>query len=363
MRTTRGVVISGKDKMEVKEDCLLPDKPNPLGAIIRPAIWSVCTSDVHICQVGCASHPYLLGRPSGHEMCGVVEEVGEEVKDFKVGDKVVVCTKMPNWRSLEAQDGYYRGNVDNMFWGDPGPERGGSFVEHYYMRDADMNLAHIPEGVSWEQAVVITDMMGTSYGAVEEMGIRFGDSVAVIGIGPVGQMAVSAAVNKGAGNVFAVGSREVCFDVAKQLGATYTFDYHNENYVEEILKINGRPLDAVIMCGGRSDEINKGLKLLKRGGNLMNLTKYIGEDYYKLDMSVWSGGTGGKNILTENCAGGRVFLTRMLNMIKNGRVKPELIVTHRFHGLDKIPEAVQLYADQDRSLIKAVVYNDDVVNE
>lgn len=359
MRKTRGVVIAEKNRLEVRDDCALPDRVNSLGAIIRPSIWSICTSDVHLCQTGCKTHPYLIGRPTGHEMCGVIEEIGEDVKDFKVGDRVVVCTKMPNWRSLEAQDGYYRSNCDNMFWGDPGPDRGGSFVEHYYMRDADMNLALIPDDVTMEQAVIITDMMGTSFQGVEEAGIRLGDSVAVFGLGPVGQMAVAAAVLKGAGRVFGIDSRKTRLRTAEEYGCTYTFDYHDKSFMGKIMELNNnRPVDAVIMTGGPSSSINQGLTLLKRGGTLVNLTKYMDEDFFQLDMIPWNGGTGGKTIKTSSCAGGRAFITRMLNLIQCGRVAPEKIVTHRFHGLDAIPEAFALYETRNEDLIKAVVYND-----
>ena len=358
MLKMRGVAITGKKQLEIKNDCPLPEEIVPTGAIVRPDIWSVCTSDAHLYEIGCASHPYLVGKAAGHEMCGTITKVGPEVKDFEVGDRVVVCTKMPNWRSIEAQQGYYRANVDNMFWGIDWPDRGGSFVEQYYIRDADMNLAKIPEGVSFEQAVMIPDMMGTGFQGAEELDIELGDSVAVFGIGPVGLMALRGAVLKGAGKVFAIGSRQVCFDVAKEYGATYCIDYHDENYIEKILELNGGPVGGVIMAGGKSSEINKGLRVLRRGGTLVSLAAYLDEQQLHLDMAPWNYGTGGKTIKAISCAGGRWFLTRMLNLIELGRVKPEKMITHRFYGLDSIPEAMELYTNLDRSLIKAVIYND-----
>lgn len=87
-------------------------------------------------------------------------------------------------------------------------------MEESYIRDADMNLARIPEGVSLEQAVMVPDMMCTAFEGVRQLGLEFGASVAVLGIGPVGLMGVRAAVLHGAGNVFAVGSRRPCFAVA-----------------------------------------------------------------------------------------------------------------------------------------------------
>ena len=163
MRTCKGVVITGKNKVAVSNQCPIPEEPCPTGAFIRPLIWSPCTSDAHLCATGCASLPYLLGKAVGHEMCGEITQVGTEVKGFHVGDRVVVCSVMPVWRSLEAQDGMAKQHQDNMYAGVDFPDRGGSFVEEYYIRDADMNLALIPEGVTLEQAVMVPDMMCTAF--------------------------------------------------------------------------------------------------------------------------------------------------------------------------------------------------------
>ena len=116
MKQMKGVVISGVNQMEVRTDCPLPEKIVPTGALIRPLIWSPCTSDAHLCATGCASLPYLLGKAVGHEMCGVITQVGPEVKDFKVGDRVIACSVMPIWRSLEAQDGHAKNHQDSSAW-------------------------------------------------------------------------------------------------------------------------------------------------------------------------------------------------------------------------------------------------------
>ena len=73
---------------------------------------------------------------------------------------------------------------------------------------------------------------------------------AVLGIGPVGLMAVRAAVLRGAGKVFAIGSRKGCFEVAQAYGATHLVDYHHEDYLQQILTANGGPVDGVVLCGG-----------------------------------------------------------------------------------------------------------------
>ena len=100
MKQMKGVVITGKNTLAVSDSCPLPEEICPTGALIRPLIWSPCTSDAHLCATGCASLPYLLGKAVGHEMCGVITRVGSDVHDFKPGDRVIVCAVMPVWRSL-----------------------------------------------------------------------------------------------------------------------------------------------------------------------------------------------------------------------------------------------------------------------
>lgn len=86
MRYMKGAVIAGKGKMAIKDNCPVPsvDEIVPTGALIKPLVWSPCTSDAHLCETGCESLPYLIGKPVGHEMCGEVVAVGPDVHDFKL---------------------------------------------------------------------------------------------------------------------------------------------------------------------------------------------------------------------------------------------------------------------------------------
>ena len=358
MKYMKGVVIAGENKMALREDCPLPEKICPTGALIRPLIWSPCTSDAHLCATGCSSLPYPRGKAVGHEMCGEIIEVGQEVHDFQVGDRVIVCAVMPVWRSLEAQDGRAKQRQDNLYAGTDYPDRGGSFVEQYYIRDADMNLAHIPDGVTLEQAVMVPDMMCTAFEGVQALGLQFGQSVAVLGIGPVGLMAVRAAVLQGAGEVFAIGSRPACFQVAQEYGATHLVDYHDPEYIDHIIAQNGGPVDGVVLCGGSEKELSLGLKMLKNGGTLVNLSAYFSNASIPIQPAVWGFGYGDKTIKGVGCGGGRLKLSRMAQLIACGRVQPEKLITHRFHGMEQIPAAMELFLKHDRSLIKPVIYND-----
>ena len=198
-----------------------PQIQNPYDAILEPVAVSPCTSDVHSARAnmagGNAASNLILGktgqkRPDivlGHEAVGRVVEVGALVTDFKVGDVVSVPCVTPNWLTLEVQNGWYQhsgGQAGGRF---TSLRDHGVFGEYFRIPFADMNLARIPEGVSLAAGVMATDMITTGFSAVEMAEVAYGDTVVVIGIGPVGLMSVAGAALRGAGRIIAVGGREV----------------------------------------------------------------------------------------------------------------------------------------------------------
>lgn len=351
----KGYVIAGVNKTEWREFPV--PKINPYGALIKTEVVSPCTTDVHLLQTGCASIPHLLGKAMGHEMAGTVQEVGSEVRDFKPGDRVAVSAAQPNFRSMEAQAGQPKLNNTSQYWVDD-PDRGGSFIELYYLLDADMNLAHIPDSVTMEQAVMIPDMAATAFEGVRELEIKYGDTVAMLGVGPVGLMGVRAAALRGAGRIFAIGSRKVCFDVAKEYGATDFIDYHDGDFVERILELNGGPVDEVLVAGGTSASITDALNLVRRGGIVSNVAAFYADESTVLDNVAWGYGYSEKTIKAVECPGGRWILEKLLGLVEYGRLQPEKLITHKFHGMERVADAVQLFIDHDRTLIKPVVYFD-----
>lgn len=101
-----------------------------------------------------------------------------------------------------------------------------------------------------------------------------------------------------------------------------------------------------------------GLQMLKNGGTLVNLSAYFGNTSIPIQPAVWGFGYGDKTIKGVGCSGGRLLLSQMAQLIACGRVAPEKLITHRYHGMDQIPTAMELFLHHDRSLIKPVIYND-----
>jgi threonine dehydrogenase-like Zn-dependent dehydrogenase len=308
----KGYVLKSIGKAAWRDDLPKP-VAGPGEVVIKPVIVAPCTTDVHILET--MAFPLLKDKPMGHEMCGVVHEVGQGVKDFKTGDRVAVSSMVPNWQVPMAQDGYDKYNLFIPYT-NPDPRITGSFVEYFLMMDADMNLAHIPDSVTWEQAVVLTDMATTAFEGAEYLNIKYGDTVVVYGIGPVGLMAVCAAVLKGAGRIFGIGSRQVCFELAKEYGATDLINYQDGDVVKQIIEKNGRPVESVIVCGGSgASALADAVKMVRPGGYVSNVAAFMHDAEFVLSNDAWGYGTLDVSIRTVGARGGRAFMERLLALV------------------------------------------------
>ena len=177
------------------------DRPvcGPNDAICRPLAIAICTSDVHTVWEGAVGerHNMILG----HEGCAEVVEVGSEVRDFKPGDRVLVPAITPNWSSLEAQAGYAMHSGGMLAGWKFSNIKDGVFSEFFHVNDADGNLALMPEGMDIVDACMLSDMVPTGLHGAELADVQFGDTVLVIGIGPVGLMSVAGANLRGASRI------------------------------------------------------------------------------------------------------------------------------------------------------------------
>lgn len=219
-----------------------------------------------------------------------------------------------------------------------------------------MILAHLPEDIPLEVASMMPDMMTTGFHGAELADIQLGDTVAVIGIGPVGLMAVAGAKLRGAGRILAVGSRPNCVEAAKFYGATDIINYKNGPVDEQMLELtNGQGVDAVIIAGGNSDIIATATKFVIPGGTIFNIN-YFGEgDELPISRLDWGCGMAHKDIRGGLTPGGRYRMEQMINLVVNDRVDPSKQVTHVFEGFDKLEEAFYLMKEKPQDLIKPVV--------
>lgn len=330
-------------------------KITPHGAILKPIAITPCSSDVHtVFGGGSRKAPNLV---LGHECIAEVLEVGECVEDFQVGDRVAVPAITPDWRQKSIQEGNDRHAKAPFSGHQLGRTQPGVFSERFFIPDADTTLAHIPDGVSDEQALMCVDVMTTGFTGAEYANIKYGDTVCVIGIGPIGLMAIAGARLQGAGRIIAVGSRPKCVELARQYGATEVINYKNGDIVKQVLDYtNGIGVDATIIAGGNAEVLVQAYDMTRYGiGTISNINYFGGTGY--LNVPIFSSGRGmcGKTLHMELAKGGRARMERMLDMVVYGRVDPAPLVTHQLEGFECIEEALYMMRDKKDDVIKVMV--------
>jgi len=327
-------------------------EPGPNDALIRPTKGLVCTSDIHTVHGAIGERKDLT---LGHEAVGIVEKVGELVKDFKPGDRVAVGAITPDWGSLEAQAGHSSQSGGPLGGWQFANVRDGTFAEYFIVNEADANMAHIPEGVSDEVAVYTADMMSTGFMAAENAQIPSGGTVAIFAQGPVGLMATAAARLLGAGLIIAVESVPARQELSKKYGADVVVDFTKGDVVEQIMELtNGEGVDAAIDALGDTKVLADCVRVAKPGAKISNAGYYGKGEYVSIPREEWGVGMAEKDIVTGLCPGGRLRMERMLRLLENGRIDPTPMTTHTF-DFDELEEAFRLMETKEDGIIKPLI--------
>jgi len=254
----KAVVWHGIGKISLDE-VAEPKLKEQTDAIIKITASSICGTDLHMVRGTMAG--MKDGTILGHEAVGIVQEVGSEVKKFKVGDRVVVCSTIACGDCVYCKVGDFaccdRSNplgpeAGGAFFG--GPSASGSYdglqAEKARIPFADAVLISLPDNISDEDAILCSDIFPTGYVGAVMANIKKGDSVAVFGCGPVGQMAIASAKILGAAKVLAVDCISDRLAVAAKQGAQ-TFNYDDVDPIKALKDAtNGYGPDAVIDAVG-----------------------------------------------------------------------------------------------------------------
>lgn len=326
----------------------------PMDALCRPLALAPCSSDVHTVWEGAIGD--RKDMILGHEGCGVVVKVGELVKDFKPGDRVIVPAITPDWNSLEAQAGFQMHSNGMLGGWKFSNFKDGLFGTLFHVNDADGNLALLPDSIPTGEACMLSDMVPTGFHGAELADVQFGDIVLVIGIGPVGLMSVAGANLKGASRIFAVGTREVCREAAAFYGATELIGYKEGPIDAQVMKMtDGKGVDKIIIAGGTVDTFSEAVKCLKPGGKIGNVN-YLGSgEHICIPRVEWGVGMGHKNINGGLMPGGRLRMEKLASLVSCGKLNLSRLITHRFSKFEDIEEALMLMKDKPKDLIKPVV--------
>jgi threonine dehydrogenase-like Zn-dependent dehydrogenase len=326
-------------------------KIGPRDALLRVTTTTICGTDVHILK---GEYPVESGLTVGHEPVGVIEELGEAVEGYEVGQRVVAGAITPCGQchaclggSLaqcrgKAMGGWRLGNTID-----------GCQAEYVLIPDATANLAPIPDGLTDEQVLMCPDIMSTGFGGAESGRIRIGDTVAVFAQGPIGLCATVGAKLMGASRIFAVDTVPERLAMSHALGADVTINYKERNPVEAILEATGgRGVDVAIEALGTQATFENCLRVLRPGGVLSSLGVYSGK--LTLPLDAFAAGIGDHTVVTTLCPGGKERMRRLMNVLASDRTDLRPLVTHRF-SLDQIEEAYELFMNQRDGVLKVAI--------
>ena len=247
----RAVVWKGIGEIAV-EELAEPKLEEPTDAIVRLTASAICGTDLHFIR---GTMPGMKkGMVLGHEGVGVIEALGDGVRNFNIGDRVVIPSTIACGNCSYCRAGYYAqcdAFEETAFFG--GPEGAGGFAglqaEKARVPFAHVGLVKLPDAITDDQAILLSDIFPTGYMGADLAEIRRGNTVAVFGCGPVGQFAIAGARLLGAGRVFAVDKVPSRLAMARAQGAE-VIDFAKEDPVATLKALTGgigvdRAIDAV----------------------------------------------------------------------------------------------------------------------
>lgn len=364
----KALVVRPGKKVGIEE--ISKPSAGPNDAIIKTTCACVCSSDCNAAFSGVLEEMGLINRALGHEAVGVVAEVGENVKRFKVGDRVVVGTVTPCWKCDACMNGHpeHCQDMGGVFPDGKGMELGkgmkfinfkdGNMAEYFHVNEADSNMALIPESISDEVAIHASETMEVGYAAAANGNIPLGGTVAVFAQGPIGLMATAMSKCAGAGLVIAVESDPYRQKLAKEFGADIVVDFTKTDAVGVILKLTkGAGVDTAIEALGNNATFESCVKVTKPGGTISIAGWFIHGDYINIPRVEYGNGIGDKTIIGSFVPGGRLVLERILRMIETGRIDPSKLTTHKF-SFDEAEKAFDLMYTKKDNVIKPIVLFD-----
>ncbi|MBV1887178.1 MAG: alcohol dehydrogenase catalytic domain-containing protein [Parvibaculaceae bacterium] len=330
------------------EDFADPDLKADTDVLVKMTACGICGSDLHIYQ----GHGFTedMGYCVGHEAIGEVAEVGKGVNRYKPGDQVMLSAAVGcgNCRSCLA------GNLSQCT--SPGGigcyglshSLEGCQAEGIVVPMGDFNLAHIPEGITPDQALMLTDNLPTAHLACKNADITPGKTVAVIGLGPIGLMAVEIAFAMGATQVYAIDLVEHRRNQAAALGAIPLSPDIARHKIEEDTK--GQMLPCVVECVGADVTIDMAIKLAGRWGTVSAIGVNQSMDFnFPMALAFYKGLT----FRIGTCSV-QSHWEELIALIRGGRLHPEAFISHRM-DLSEGAEAYRLFNKREDNALKMVM--------
>jgi 2-desacetyl-2-hydroxyethyl bacteriochlorophyllide A dehydrogenase len=317
------------------------DRPEPEliergDAVVRIEASGVCGSDLHIYHGRVQIEP---GFTIGHEYVGTVVAAGEGVERVAVGDRVLGCFQTACGKCWFCRRGLFQRCEHSRTFGH-GATLGslqGTQAEMALVPNADLVLRKVPEGMSSDVALFAGDVMGTGFHAVTASGMRPGDVVAVLGLGPVGLCAVQVARASGAAKVIAIDTVAERLEIAERFGAEAVHLTEGDPKSAAREATEGRGVDVAIDAVGDPRALELALRLTRTCGSVQCIGVYAERAEVHMGLLWLKAITlrgGHANVIAH--------IDPVLAMMANGVLDPSPLVTHHM-TLDQAPEAYAVY--------------------
>ncbi len=345
-------VFVAPNKIEIRE--VPRPRAGPGEAVIRLTLTTICGTDVHILR---GEYPVRPGLVIGHEAVGVIAELGVGVTGYEIGDRVLVGAITPCGQCHGCLSGHQSQCGHGTGYEAIGGWRFGNTIDGaqaQYLRVpyAQANLAKIPGDLSDDQVVLLADIASTGFSGAESGGVKPGDSVVVLGQGPIGLCATIGARLMGAALVIGVDLDAHRRDVARTLGADVVIDPAVTDVAAEVKLLTGGGADVAIEALGTQPTFEAGLRSLRPGGTLSSLGVYSGK--LAIPHDAFAAGLGDIRIVTTLCPGGKERMRRLMELVRRGRIDLTPLLTHRY-PLERIGEAYKLFGDRLDGVLKVAI--------
>lgn len=323
-----------------------PTLTDPKDAIVRITLASICTSDLHI------KHGFVpravKGITVGHEAVGIVEEVGEEVKNVKVGDRVAINVETFCGECFFCKRGYVNNCTDKNGGWALGCRMDGLQAEYAKVPFANTGLTKIPDNVSDEAALFVGDILATGYWAADISGTEKGDVTLVIGAGPTGICTLLFVALKEPGRIIVCEKDEARRALAKRMcpSVETVTPEKLESYIKQTCERGGA--DVVFEVAGAEDTFELAWKCARPNATVVVVAMYDKPqvlplpDMYGKNLTFKTGGVDG-------CKCGEI-----LSLISEGKIDTTPLVTHTF-ALKDIEKAYSLFQNREDGVIKVAV--------
>lgn len=371
----------GPFRVRADRNMPMPEIKHPQDAIVRVTRSCICGSDLHLYH-GLVPDT-RVGMTFGHEFTGIVEELGPGVNNLKVGDHVMVpfnisCGTCPFCQQKlfgNCHESNPHATAVSGIYGYSHTAGGydGGQAEYVRVPYANVGPHIIPEWMDLDDAVLLTDVVPTGYQAAEMGGIRKGDTVVVFGAGPVGIMAAKCAWLFGAGRVIVIDHIEYRLEFVKNYAQCEAYNFKELGDVVEFLKRTtgwfgadvcidavgadaaGNAFQSLVgrklpLTGGAATALHWAINSVKKGG----IVSIVGV-YGPLDSLVPIGNVLNKGLtLRANQASVKRLLPRLIEHVREGRLKPKEIISHRL-PLEEVAEGYHIFSAKRDNCIKPLL--------